>query len=95
MVTGTKTPTEAALHRARTALRRAACDIGVWRKGEAHTGSRPYVQAGADALRRIDEARRGLDETRAALVAELVAAGVLAARTQKDETALGSAEGQR
>lgn len=71
MIAAAKPPVEAALHRARTALRRAACDIGVWRKGTAHTGRRPYGQAGRDALTRTREALRHLIECEAALAAEL------------------------
>ncbi|GAA4626705.1 hypothetical protein GCM10023196_036030 [Actinoallomurus vinaceus] len=66
-----KPPTEAALHRARTALRRAACDLGVYRKGDAHTGRRPYGQAGRDALTRTREVLRHVIELEAALAAEL------------------------
>ena len=67
----TKPPAEAALHRARTALRRAGCDLGVYRKGDAHTGRRPAAQAGRDALSRTREALRSLIELEAALAAEL------------------------
>lgn len=64
--------THAALYRARTALRQATLMFGVWWQGpRGDYPGRNYVQAGHDAVARIDEAIAALHEARSVLVTAL------------------------